>query len=57
MSNDKEIEINDMVITCKRCGDGHFPSNINKDGLCPDCASGKKKAKPITDDCDDFDGW
>lgn len=54
MDNSK---IRDMTSRCKNCGDYHFADNLNKDGLCPDCAKGKKKAKPITDDCDDFDGW
>ena len=57
MDNNKIPEIRDMTCQCKNCGDYHFTSEINKDGLCHDCANGKKKAKPKDDDNDLFPGW
>ena len=50
-------QIRDMTEQCKNCGDYHFASELNKDGLCHDCANGKKKAKPKDDDNDLFPGW
>ena len=59
MDNEKVPEIRDMTCHCKNCGDYHFASEINKDGLCRDCVNGKKpKANPKPkSDNDLFYGW
>ena len=57
MSDTGVPQIRDMTEQCKNCGDYHFPDNINKEGLCTKCASGKVKPKPAKDVANLFDGW
>ena len=46
--------IRDMASQCKSCGSYHFAEALNKDGLCHDCANGKKKEKPKGNNDDYF---
>ena len=48
--------IRDMTKPCKGCLCVFYPEDINKDGLCQECAKNgitPKDIKPL----DDFDNW